>query len=437
MRGETIRLSSPSWLDGAVAGLGAAAVCAAFAFSSIVHVARESAFGSAVNLAYPVCDVLLLLLVVGGTAVISGQRKAPWLLLSAGLAINIFGDTSNLLHNSVGGSHLGTAVDGFAWPCSILLISMAMWFRRGSVDPLADRKPPGFWLPGLSASAGLTVLFIGTLSPINQIATVLATATLLLVVLRTTLSVRRLRAQSAARHHQSVTDSLTGLPNRRRLFEALDGYYAQPAVERPALAFLFIDLNGFKRINDSFGHPVGDETLKQISARMQGSLRPSDLLARLGGDEFAAMLVGSGAAEAIALAQRISVSLDEPFQLDAVSAAIGASIGIALAPVDARDSADLMRCADAAMYRSKLEASRYALYEATLERGGNKLELADQLSSAIAGGQLILHYQPQLDLRSNGISTVEALVRWRHPEHGLIPPLAFLPLATEAGLIGS
>jgi diguanylate cyclase (GGDEF)-like protein len=436
VRGETVRLSSPSWLDGAVAGMGAGAVCAAFAFSSIVHAAHASALSSAVNLAYPVCDVLLLLLVVGGTAVMSGQRKLSWLLITVGFATNIFGDTSNLLHNSVGSSHIGTITDALAWPISTLLISMAMWLRRGLADPLAAPRPHGFVLPGLAASAGLTVLFVGTISSINQVATVLATGTLLLVVLRTTLSVKRLRAQSNVRHSQSMTDPLTGLANRRRLFEALDGYFAQPPEDRPELAFLFIDLNGFKRINDSFGHPVGDKLLKQVSDRLEQPLRPSDLLARLGGDEFAAMLVGSGADEAAALADRLSEGLDEPFVLDAISAAISASIGVAVAPTDARDRSGLMRCADAAMYRAKAQSSRSAVYEPTLERGTDKLQLADELNAAIDALGLVLHYQPQLDLRSDEIRTVEALVRWSHPEHGLIPPMAFLPLAEQAGLMG-
>ena len=151
VRGETVRTSSPSWLDGAVAGMGAGAVCAAFAFSSIQHAAHASALASAVNLAYPVCDVLLLLLIVGGSAVMSGQHRAPWVLISAGFVINMLGDTSNLLHHSLGGSQLGTIVDAVAWPTSTLLISLAMWLRRGLADPLAARRPPGFLLPGLAA----------------------------------------------------------------------------------------------------------------------------------------------------------------------------------------------------------------------------------------------------------------------------------------------
>ncbi|MGI8507331.1 MAG: putative bifunctional diguanylate cyclase/phosphodiesterase [Solirubrobacteraceae bacterium] len=436
IRGETRRLSSPNWLDGAVAGLGASAVCAAFAFRTIEHTAHESTLAVAINVAYPIGDVLMLLLVVGGTAIMSGRRRAPWLLLAAGFTVNVFGDTSNLLQaSSFGASHLGTVANAAAWPISTLLMSIAMWLRPGLADPLAPRRPPSFLLPGLAAGAGLTVLFVRTLSSVNRVATGLATATLVLVVLRTWLSVRHLRTQTKVRQQQSITDHLTGLANRRRMFDALDAVFAEPPGERPKLAFLFIDLNGFKRVNDSFGHAVGDEILKRVSARLVDSLRQSDLLARVGGDEFAAMLVGAGADEAIAVAAHLSSSLDEPFTLDAVSANISASIGIALAPGDASDSPGLMRCADTAMYRAKLGSSPFACYEPTLDRGGNKLRLADQLSAAIDADELVLYYQPQLDLRDDQIRTVEALVRWRHPEHGLIGPSAFLPLAEEAGMM--
>ena len=435
VRGELRRLSSPSWLDGSVAGLGAAAVCAAFAFSTIVHTVHESAAAAAVNLAYPIGDVLLLLLVVGGTAVMSGRRKRPWLLLAAGFSVNVFGDTANLLQSSLSASHLVAIVNAVAWPTSSVLLSAAMWCRPGLANPLAAERPPGFVLPGLAAGAGLTILFMGTLIPLNHVATALAAATLVLVVVRTWLSVRRLRAQTRERHRQSVTDHLTGLANRRQLFDTLDAFFAQAAADRPELSLLFIDLDGFKRINDSFGHPVGDEVLGQVSARLARTLRPSDLLARIGGDEFAAVLVDAGVDQTAAIAARLSASLDEPFQFDSVSARIGASIGIARAPSDAADGERVLGCADAAMYRAKLESSRFAFYDVELDRGGSKLALAAALSVSIEAGQLLLHYQPQLDLRSDRIATVEALVRWEHPAHGLIAPLDFLPLAVEAGMM--
>ena len=435
VRGEARKLNSPNWLDGAVAGLGTAAVLAAFAFNTIEHNAHDSVLAGVVSLAYPAGDVLLLLLVAGSTIVLAGRNKAPWLMLAAGFAVNVVGDTSSLLHDSLGGAHFGTIVDAVAWPTSILLMSSAMWVRPGLADPTATQRTPGFLLPGLGAAASLVVLVVGTIRHVDQVAIGLATITLLLVVIRTLHSVRDLRAHTRMREHQSVTDHLTGLANRRRLFSALDAFFAEDPEQRPDLAFLFIDLNGFKRVNDCFGHPVGDEVLRLVAARLDRSLRVTDVLARIGGDEFAAMVVGASPADAMVLAQRLTESLEEPFMFDAARARIGASIGIAIGPEDAQDAEGLLRCADAAMYRAKLRGDSYARYDHSLDRGGNKLQLADDLSSAIDNDELLLHYQPQLDLKSSEMVTIEALVRWQHPEHGLIPPLIFLPLAEEAGLM--
>ena len=220
---------------------------------------------------------------------------------------------------------------------------------------------------------------------------------------------------------QSVTDHLSGLAHRRRLFDALDAYFAQPSADRPRLALLFIDLNGFKRINDAFGHPVGDHVLRLVSARLVAAVRPSDLIARAGGDEFVAMLIGASAQDATEIAMRLGTGLDQPFALDSVTADIGASIGIALAPEDATDSAGLMARADAAMYRAKRDGSRHARYDPRPRRrwqqagAGRGSDGSDRPRSAAAA--LPAPAGSALDQ----ISAVEALVRWQHPVHGLIP----------------
>jgi diguanylate cyclase len=442
IRGETTRLTTPDWLDGAVAGLGAAALCAAFAFRLLEHSVGQHGLAVAVNLAYPVGDILLLLLVVGGSAILPGRRRLSWLLVAAGITLNVLGDTSNLLQTShlligAGGAHLGTVVDGIAWPASILLMSIAMWLPRSRPDLVAIAKPAGFVLPGLAAATGLVILYVGTVRPVNQVATALAAATLLLVVVRTGLSVRSLRALTRERQRLAVTDHLTGLGNRRHLFDVLDEYFAAVAHEARQLAFLFIDLDGFKQINDSFGHPAGDEILGRVGARLAASLDGSDLLTRVGGDEFAAVMMDASAEQAAATARRLTEALHRPFAIAAVSAQIGASIGIALAPLDAADTASLMLCADVAMYRAKLGSSPFALYDHDFDSGDSRLQIADQLHAAIHSDQLTLHYQPQLDLHLGEIITVEALARWRHPVLGLIAPMKFLPLAEEAGLMGS
>jgi diguanylate cyclase (GGDEF)-like protein len=442
VRGQAGRLTSANWLDGAVAGLGAAALCAAFAFRALEHSAGQHGLAVGVNLAYPVGDVLLLLLVGGGSAVLSGRQRLPWLLIALGISFNVLGDTANLLQGSgmlrgMGSGQFGVVVNQIAWPISMLLMSIAMWVPRGAAKPLALAKAPGFILPGTAAASGLTILYAGTLGDISQVATSLAAATLLMVVVRTGLSVRSLRAMTKERQRLADTDHLTGLGNRRRLFAVLDEFFAEIPAHGRRLAFLFIDLDGFKQINDSFGHPAGDEILDTVGARLAASLRDCDLLTRVGGDEFAVVLMDADAEQAAATARHLTTALEQPFAIEAVSARIGASIGIALAPVHAVDSAQLMWCADVAMYRAKLGSSRVALYQPEFDSGGSRLQLADQLHAAIRSDQLTLHYQPQLDLRRGEILTVEALVRWCHPDLGLIAPLKFLPLAEEAGLMGS
>jgi diguanylate cyclase (GGDEF)-like protein len=440
VRGETRRLTTPSWLDGGVAGLGAAALCAAFVFPDVLKAAGGSSLEVATNLAYPVGDLLLLALVVGGVAVLSGRKKGPWLLLAAGAVINIAGDTSNLFGDSFGAMRVGSVLNSIAWPASILLMSAAVWLPRGPSNPWTHQRPPGFLLPGLAALSALVVLGVGTFCHLNHTSTALATATLALVGVRLALSAHSLRSLTERRYEESLTDELTSLGNRRDLFRVIDAYFADETVAPTpgrSLAFLFVDLNRFKELNDSFGHPAGDEVLKQLGTRLKALTRSTDALIRFGGDEFAVVLPDADVDHATVVAEQITASLEEPFALEAVNPRLTASIGIAIAPADATDSAGLVWCADAAMYRAKAEGRPYAHYEHEQDFNGdsNHLRLADELRVAIQQGQLILHYQPQLDLSSDEISSVEALVRWPHPRLGLVPPLKFLPVAEEAGLM--
>lgn len=433
-RRQIARLSLASWLDGALAGTGAAALCAAFAFAQVVRTAGGGAAAVATNLAYPMGDALLLLLVVGGTTVLPGRRKAPWLMLAAGYALNTVGDTFNLFGSGIGATHIGTALNAVAWPASILLVSASVWLPSRPGDPLRDERSPGLLLPGSATLAALGILLVGCLGHLNRPAIGLAAATLALAAVRTALSLVRLRTLTEERHAQAVTDQLTTLGNRRAMFELLDALL-QDEGERREFTFLFVDLNRFKEVNDSFGHSVGDELLRQLGTRLKGSLRDSDLLVRLGGDEFGVVLLDAAADYGATVAQRLSSKLEEPFLLGHVRARISASIGIAVAPSDAEDAADLLRCADLAMYRAKLEDKPFAIYHEQLDGHGNRLGLVEDLRLAIDARQLELHYQPQVDLSTGAVTGVEALVRWPHPRLGYLPPLEFLPLAEDAGLM--
>jgi diguanylate cyclase (GGDEF)-like protein len=439
MRGEVRKLATPSWLDGAVASVGTASVCAAFVFERVLRLTGGNPAATATNLAYPIGDVLLLSLVMGGSTVMSGRRKAPWLLMATGIAINAAGDTANLFGTSFGASRLGFIFNGIAWPASLLLLSMSVWLRPRPSNPRTLRKPALFVIPGLSAACALAVLFVGNLHATSRLALGLATATLLLVGVRLVMSVRGMRSLSQERRDQSVTDELTGLGNRRCLHIVLDAFFADydvTAAQPRSVAFLFLDLNHFKEINDTFGHPVGDKLLRQLGPRLSACLREADLPIRLGGDEFVVVLVDGDADYATAVAQRLTDRLAEPFVLDTVRVHISASIGIALAPIHATDAAGLLWCADVAMYRAKLGGTSFAVYQPDFDIDRNRLQLLEELRLAIDERQLVSHYQPQLDLRTGEVVAVESLLRWAHPRLGIVPPLEFLPLAEEAGLMG-
>jgi diguanylate cyclase (GGDEF)-like protein len=434
------RLSRPNWLDGLVAGLGAAALCAAFAFHSIMHFTGGTNVATATNMAYPVGDLLMLLLVIGGTVLLSGRGSGQWYLLATGLSVIVVGDTFNLFSSSAVVTRYGNLGNNFnavAWPTAILLMSMSVWLPARGVDPLRTQKASGFFLPGVAASCGLFILVVGTLNTISRVALWLAVATLLTVGVRLAISARSLRILTEERHRQAHTDELTSLGNRRQLFHILDMFFADQIglpVQRE-LAFLFVDLNHFKEINDSFGHPAGDELLRQLGPRLTRAVGNAGSVVRLGGDELAVVLMDANADEAVVMAQRILAEIEQPFVLHKINASVGASIGIALVPSNATDGPGLLWCADVAMYRAKLGNTPFVFYDQDLDGGEDQPNLLDELRVAVQEGAFVLHYQPQLDLRTGQVLAVEALVRWPHPKLGLVPPMKFLPLAEEAGLM--
>src|SRR5579863_5395694 len=302
LRSAMGRLSRPNWLDGVVAGFGAAAICAAFAFHSILHAAGGSVAAATTNLAYPIGDLLLLSLVIGVTVLLAGRSTLPWFLLAAGISLNVIGDTANLFSSStIFASKIGTDFNAVAWPVSILLMAMSVWLKPRTLDPLRAQRVAGVALPGAAAVAALAILLIGYVHTITWVALWLAAATLLVAGLRLTLSARDLRILTEERHRQAQTDELTGLGNRRYLFHVLETFfadYANPWTTSRNLAFLFIDLNRFKEINDSFGHPAGDELLRQLGPRLTGAVPATGSVFRLGGDELAVVLVDADAAVA-------------------------------------------------------------------------------------------------------------------------------------------
>jgi diguanylate cyclase (GGDEF)-like protein/PAS domain S-box-containing protein len=240
--------------------------------------------------------------------------------------------------------------------------------------------------------------------------------------------------------HLAHHDTLTQLPNRVLLHGRLEQALATARRETSPLAMLFIDMDRFKDINDTLGHPVGDGLLVEVGRRLRALVRDSDIVARLGGDEFVLVLTGTGpdAAQAgAAVASKVLAELGRPYAVRGHELHSSPSVGIALFPADGEDADTLMKNADSAMYQAKAAGRNNAqFYTAAMNQATQeRLALEAGLRGAVDRGELFLHYQPQLDLASQRIVGLEALLRWRHPEMGLIPPLKFIPVAEETGQI--
>ena len=237
--------------------------------------------------------------------------------------------------------------------------------------------------------------------------------------------------------HRTLHDPLTELPNRAYFYQAVTKAIAA-SDDHAQLAILLIDLDRFKEINDTLGHHYGDVLLCEFATALRNHLRPPDTLARLGGDEFALLLQVEGEATSAAesAVQRIVALLARPHQVEGLPLSIEASIGVACYPQDGDDVDQLLQHADIAMYAAKKNGSGHALYEPSMNgHDRRRLSLLGELRRAISDGELVLHYQPKLDLRSQRVDRVEALVRWEHPTDGLVPPGEFIPLAEQTGLM--
>ncbi|MCK4736967.1 MAG: EAL domain-containing protein [Sulfurimonas sp.] len=269
--------------------------------------------------------------------------------------------------------------------------------------------------------------------------------TLLLVVIIVGLIYKLINNYTAELHkqkdnldYQAHHDSLTGLPNRVLFNDRLNQAIIKAKRKQRGLALFFIDLDRFKQINDSLGHVIGDEVLKIISVRLKSIVRQEDTIARLGGDEFTVLIEDlRKVTDASLLAKKILYTLSEPIYIEGHTLYISGSIGISLYPEDDTDTNNLLKYADAAMYKAKEEGrNNFQYYSSDMtELAFQKVVMEANLRKALEDEELIVHFQPQIDARSNKLIGMEALVRWQHPSDGLIYPDKFIPLAEETGLI--
>jgi len=270
---------------------------------------------------------------------------------------------------------------------------------------------------------------------IHAIGDSLTTDGLLTTMIGTVQDITDRKALEQKVEHRASHDSLSGLANRSLFLSRLEHALALRERSGAPIALLYLDLDDFKTVNDSLGHNMGDELLVQVAKRLKVSVRPSDTVARLGGDEFALLLEDTPPEGARRVAERILAALQEPIALQTKEVFAQASVGIAVA--EGASKLDLLGNADLAMYAAKRDGKNsYRVFETSmLSSLVSRQEMKAELQSAIDNGEFILHYQPMVDLKTGSVDKVEALIRWNHPERGLVPPADFIGLAEETGLI--
>lgn len=246
------------------------------------------------------------------------------------------------------------------------------------------------------------------------------------------------KARTAALRYQALHDGLTDLPNRTLLMDRLQQSLLAAEREKDQISLILLDLDRFKEVNDTLGHHVGDKLLQQVAQRLRLVLRESDTVARLGGDEFCLLLPNADTTQAMFIARKVLNSIERPINVEGQNLSVGASLGIAVYPEHGSNAVVLLQRADVAMYVAKRGNRGYSVYDAQTDQHSlRQLALTSELRAAIEQNELVLFYQPNLDLKDKRVVGFEALVRWPHPKHGLLSPDEFVPLAEQTGLINA
>ncbi|HEY5248538.1 MAG TPA: EAL domain-containing protein, partial [Dermatophilaceae bacterium] len=442
VRREARGLAGSVWLDSAVGSLGAAAVLAV-----VLHPVLDAADSgptslvTVVAISYPMLDLALVATVAGIAALRDVRMGERWSLLAAGLLIYTVADVVYALQVTANTYEVGSVVD-LAWPAGLTLV--ALWVDGTAKRPRLGRQETrpvsgviALLVSAAATFAGLAVLLISSRVSLSAGAVALAGVTLLAAGARSQLAFRLVARMADLRRLDANTDELTGLPNRRALYSEGNARLGELQGGRQAL--LMLDLDKFKEVNDSLGHHTGDRLLFGIGVRLREHLRDGDLLARLGGDEFALLLDDTGHDEAVRVAAKLGTALNEPFVLEDMTLYSRVSIGIALFPDDTDDGPSLsalLRKADVAMYRAKASGTGHHVYSGTDDAAdAAKLRTVQEVRTAMTSDQLVLYYQPKIDLDTGDVRSVEALVRWDHPTRGLLYPDVFLRVVEESGLM--
>ena len=424
-------------LDGAVTGLALGAAASMLWFDPLLE-ASGRPLQVAVGMAYPIMDLVIIVLLVSSLAPMRYRPNRSTLLLLLGMTAFVVGDVVYLNEVASNTYVQGTLLDA-TWTIGIWMMGLAAWPREDRrVTPRASTTgvPRGVAIvPIVFGCLAVAVVAIALLHETSPVTSLLALGALCLVLMRLTLTLWEVRRVEKATYQVARVDELTGLSNRRAFFE--EGEARLHALDNDRrLGVIVVDLAGFKEINDTLGHAAGDELLRITSKRFLARGAGRGTIARIGGDEFACLFESTSIDEIVSIGRELATSFADPCSVDGVSVRVGGSFGIAVSPEHGLTLNELLRCADVAMYDAKSahELVRLYLREDDL-RSRHRLALVDDLRTTPWEEQLVLHFQPTLDLSTDTFAGLEALVRWRHPEFGVLYPDDFVSLTEQTGFI--
>ncbi|MFT7474761.1 MAG: diguanylate cyclase (GGDEF)-like protein [Verrucomicrobiales bacterium] len=432
--------SRASLIDGVVVAVAMFGIIWVLFVDDVVLV-EQSFWSLAVSLAYPVVDVALLA-VAARLLVTVRLSHPPFALIVVAIAALAIADMAyQIALNSESGFSTGTWIDAF-W------LTFYIGFAVAALHPALARPTPQHSDEDRLTTIQLVIMFFATLSvPLidlfwgnaeDRTVTIAASAALFLMILVRIYDLMKTVEMGKDRlRHDAEHDSLTGLANRVRFAERTEAALANTDKKHP-VAVLFIDLDDFKTVNDSLGHQAGDQLLAEVANRLEGVVRDGDTVARFGGDEFAVLLESAvDRRDAMNVARRALDALGEPIEIGDRDVRALASIGIAMDLEGASDVDTMMRNADVAMYLSKSRGKgRFEFFEDAMhEEAVERLDLKVDLQRALDEDEFLLHYQPIFNLKTGKVDLVEALIRWKHPDRGLVSPDKFISLAEENGLI--
>jgi diguanylate cyclase (GGDEF)-like protein len=417
-----------AWLDAIVLIGAVSALAGAILLTPFEYAFPQGGLPLFAAVLYPMLDLAFAVVVVGQWALSARAWNRATIMLGLGFLALALADSTFVLNLSIGTYNISTA-GSLLWGVAFMLMTAGAIAPKPPITAVSRRLPSSFLV--VSFLVALALLLLRPEEMLGWAIAIPAALTLLATGARLVLALQESRRATEA-FHLARTDDLTGLPNRRAVLSSLD----EGIRGKAPLGLMLLDLDGFKDVNDTLGHSAGDTLLELVALRMRNALPSDMMLCRLGGDEFAIVAPHDDQLALLEQAQEIRKTLLAPAKVDGMDLAMHASVGITVRQDEDARAADLLRRADVAMYEAKVSRGGAQLYDAQRDEfSRQRLKMGEELRRGIARGEVVAWYQPKVDALSKQVVGLEALVRWDHPDRGMIAPMAFLSVARRSGLM--